>query len=212
MSEPSHGPVEGPPTNPAVRDEHGDVYPRGVVWFAVILASITLLAMLGLVGMFRLFRGECARQDESHYPVAVPSELPQATIGMRQYGNLPAEPRLEGIDMAQYRALRPSHTDVDGQLGPEPPGPSHELGRHGPPTTMVQNQAEEEKELNSYGKSKVPGRTEEVVHIPIEQAMKLLLVQQAVTKPETSRERPDRPAPGTSGGSSSGRTAGETKR
>jgi len=209
MSEPTHGPAEGQPTNPAVRYEHSDVYPRGVVWFAAVLAGVTLLSMLGLVGLFRLFRGERVRQGESRYPVATAPELPQATIGMPQYGQLPPEPRLEGIDMAQYRELRPSYIDKDGQLGPKPPGPSHELGRHGPPTTVAQK---EEEELNAYGTTKVPGQKEEIVHIPIEQAMKLLLAQQAGTKPATGRERPDRSAPGTGGGSSSGRTAGEAKR
>jgi hypothetical protein len=183
-------PPDGTPHDPAVGYETRDVNLRAVLWFAGILAAVALAVHLALWGMFVLLREHGEPETRSHYPLSAieRGRLPQTEFGSPATGDLPHDPRLEGVNLASsgYKT-GPDRGEIAAQA----------------------RYAKDEEELNSYGP--VQGKPG-VVHIPIEQAMRLVVEESKQPGREPSGVRYDAGVAGTGGGSNSGRNLPEAKR
>jgi hypothetical protein len=104
---PSH---DGPPAPAPVGPDDRDINVRGVLAFAGGLMAITVATQLLLAWMFFALRHREDVAKRSQFPLSAPERapLPQAELGAPVSGELPPEPRLEGLDI---------------------PNPQHDLGR-----------------------------------------------------------------------------------
>jgi hypothetical protein len=179
---------DGPTLNPSVSSEPSDANVRGVVVFAGALVAVAVVVHLALWGMFVLLRHQEDREKESHYPLSAGErgELPQTEFGSPATGNLPAGPRLEGLNLAE---------------------PQHDVGRRRSQGTAQEKNDEEEQTLSRSGTDK-----DGHAHISIEQAMRLVAEGYKPHGHAPAPVRYDAGIPGTGGGSNSGRDLPEAKR
>ena len=187
---PPDGPPQphGPTQNPNVSYERSDANTRGIVVFAGVLAAVAVVVHLALWGMFAWLRESQDREKESRYPLSVgeSGELPQTEFGSPATGNLPAAPRLEGLNLAH---------------------PLHDVGRRRSQGTAQEKNDEEEQTLSNSGTD-----SDGHARLSIEQAMRLVAEE---SKPQGHAPAPvryDAGIPGTGGDSNSGRQLPEAKR
>src|SRR5438270_1454681 len=97
--------TDTPPPNPPVSHEASDVSLRGVLWFAGILVAVAVVLHLALWGMFVILKGREDRDKRSRYPLSVAERgaLPQTRFGSPETGELPPDPRLDGLDGSDRR-------------------------------------------------------------------------------------------------------------
>jgi hypothetical protein len=123
--------TDTPPRDPPAGYETSDVNLRGVLWFAGILAAVAVVIHLALWGMFVILKGREDRDKQTRYPLSAAERvaLPQNQFGSPATGELPPDPRLEGLtgpDRGQEAAadkvereeqrLNSSGTDKNGQV------------------------------------------------------------------------------------------------
>jgi hypothetical protein len=174
----------------AVGHEETDADLRSIVWFGVVLAAAVAVVLALLVALFFAFKGEQDRDKRSRFPLSAPerARLPQSEFGSPATGVLPPSPQLEGLDLHD---------------------PDHDVGRrHSQGTARLKTQTEDEQ-LNGSGP--VEGKPG-AVHIPIEQAMRLVAEESGPQGREPAPVRYDQGIPGTGGGSDSGRNLPEARR
>jgi hypothetical protein len=94
-----------PHDNPAAGHEASDADIRSILWFAGLLAAVVVVVQLALWGMFVLLREREDQEKRSRFPLSATlnQDLDQTRFGSPEVGKLPAEPRLEGLNLEQSR-------------------------------------------------------------------------------------------------------------
>jgi hypothetical protein len=146
-TEPFHAPEPDEVYAPGVEPDHINV--RAILGFGIGLAVVAALAHVAMLGMYwMLDRQHVADQPARVFPMAADEDARR-----------PPEPRLQGG----------VHTDNAGRLVPEIEDTERNAG---PKEALRELRGEEDQILGSYS---WVDRNAKVVHIPIDQAMKLTL-------------------------------------
>jgi hypothetical protein len=114
------------PPHPAETYRDEDINLRAVLGFGVALAGLVVVSLGGLAWWFAVLHHRADRETVSRFPLSAEErgELPQTAFGSPATGQLPASPRLEGLE----------------------PAARHETG------SAAARYAEDEDTLMSYGK------------------------------------------------------------
>jgi hypothetical protein len=97
--------AHGDLNNPGVAHETSDVDVRSILWFAAIVAIVTIVCAGVVWGVFDLLESQAAARDPKLSPLAMPAvKMSPATV-RPTFGNGP-EPRLETDEFEMLRRYR----------------------------------------------------------------------------------------------------------